>query len=208
MFFFVLKFFCIYQVILIIAMSWLNNFTDLAGKAESLLNNIDQTAAVAISKASTPSKSESSASPPEHEENKSVLKQEVNVSTEDVSHTSVTSSPLSTKPQLQRRENERLRNKKQTDDALFDFLNSSQKVVKSHSTASVASKPAIFVKEDLHKSSKKKMHSSSAGVIKDQVSRNSSYDSLVSKKSERKPSNNGSVASDHPESNSDPGMRR
>ena len=194
-------------------MSWLNNITDLAGKAESLLNNIDQSAAVAISKASTPKKSDIDSknigSRSADVDDTSSLKESSVQSVITTSSVGLTSHVK----QMQRREIERAKPQKQNDDALFDFLNSSQKVTKSNnlSLSHVSPKPKKLSKEE-HKYSKQKLAASASiqSMAKEpiglEVSRNSSYDSLITKKNGRRISDNGSLVSDHQENNSEPGM--
>ena len=188
-------------------MSWLNNITDLAGKAESLLNNIDQSAANAISKASNSykedsevvdKKSDASSSVAFHEQTQSIEKDNGNMS----------GKPSHLKTQTPRRQVSKINNQ-QTDEALFNFLNSDQKVTKLK-TSSAISRPDRLL-EVKHKL-KKNRASIGSGISKtnkefssSELSRNTSYDSLISKKSSRKISDNGSLASDHHESNSEPG---
>ena len=187
-------------------MSWLNNITDLAGKAESLLNNIDQSAAVAISKASSPNRLETDTKKVENLD-KIALKEETSLVSSD-SQSNLTTPSFNKQISVQHREIERSKTKKEADDALFDFLNSSKKISKSHSAANVSAKPSKLMKDD-QKMSKQVGNTPGQMKVKDRaeldVSRNSSYDSLVSKKSGRKISDNGSLASDHHESNFEPG---
>ena len=197
-------------------MSWLNNITDLAGKAESFLNNIDQSAAVAISKASGPSSEDSVEKDaqkritPKSTHDSSLSKQHDPLQSDIHEQNKVNIGTSSDAPKLSRakqqtlrRENQLISNQKEADDALFDFLNSNQKVEKPRATKLKIHKK---VKEDQLKNKPVISHlSTHKDITGMEMSRNSSYDSLISKKSGRKVSDNGSVVSDRPESYSEHG---
>lgn len=186
-------------------MSWLNNITDLAGKAESLLNNIDQSAATAISKAST-SQNDETVSTNIKPEVLSVTSKNSENETENFS-TSIKSTP--SKTQLSRKGTSKLGNQ-QSDEALFNFLNSDQKVSKIKSSPALARPDKLLEIKPKHIKNKASLGSAISRTSKDisgsELSRNTSYDSLISKVSSRRISDNGSHASDHQESNSEPGL--
>uniref|UniRef100_H2ZJK0 Golgin subfamily A member 5 n=1 Tax=Ciona savignyi TaxID=51511 RepID=H2ZJK0_CIOSA len=159
-------------------MSWLNN---LAGKAESLLNNIDQSAAEVIKKN-------------DGGENKIVTEPN---STDNLNKTfpQTTREANVANPQLSRAKAETLkrvadhRKKKSADDALFDFLNSGEKVAKSRSVpvtpriTKSKSESAKLMNLSRSPSAADNSDSKDSSVIPStfEISRNSSFESINSK---------------------------
>ncbi|CAK8693176.1 unnamed protein product [Clavelina lepadiformis] len=186
-------------------MSWLTNISDLAGKAESLLTNIDQSAAVAISKASELQADKSTDSSRMGENPKS----HHSGSKPEGGDLDQPQQLSRAKAQTLRREVERASSSKSSDDALFDFLNNSEKLSKPKSTP-VTPRSKQLVKSSLKTISP--LSTQTTQLPKDPtvapsiigISRSSSYDSLNSKKSGRKISENGSSTSEHHESISEP----
>ncbi|XP_077965846.1 golgin subfamily A member 5-like isoform X2 [Styela clava] len=146
-------------------MSWI---ADLAGKAESLLNNIDQTAAGAINANDTLSALKPSPSPkPSRRKPESPISYRHSIAQIDYTEQSPISVPgeikASRKPSFTKLESVKEKtkpsvNKKDTDAALFDFLNSNEK----SSPRSTRSKTA---KSGVQKSTSSTSLASSTGQI-------------------------------------------
>jgi len=193
-------------------MSWLNNLTDLAGKAESLLNNIDQSAAVAISKAKDPAEENSNIKSQSHS-----LK-DVPTGAEDIAAPKLESSLRSThepsklsraKMQTKKREAERSQKSKPTDDALFDFLNSDEKASKKSVTVKKVPSKGVTSLKPVHLD-RQKMESHSLAPVAPvpatlEISRSSSFDSEHSKLGARPIGDSGSSSSEPHETISEAG---
>nr|XP_026689699.1 golgin subfamily A member 5 [Ciona intestinalis] len=181
-------------------MSWLNN---LAGKAESLLNNIDQSAAEVIHKTVEQEEEVGVTAPVEDQLNKSFPQS---------SHAAANakSAQLSRAKAHTLRRAAEIGKKKKVEDALFDFLNSDEKITRSRS---VPVTPRITKsKSESGKLSSLSRSSSTADVDSKgspnvpstfEISRSSSFESINSKVMSKLNEEIGSAAAEQHETPSE-----